>query len=57
MDVSVRNCPPNVITLVRMCGRLYAVSRCGDRVAVRFVPKRERTRPARPGVVVPFPER
>lgn len=52
---SVKKCP-NVVTLVRMCGRLYAVSRRGDRVAVRFIPKRARERPTRPGVVVPFPE-
>ncbi|MNM28141.1 hypothetical protein D3C81_386500 [compost metagenome] len=57
MDVSVRNYPPNVITLVRMCGRLYAVSRAGSRVAVRLIQKRERKRPTRPGVVAPFPGR
>ncbi|WP_427852894.1 hypothetical protein [Stenotrophomonas acidaminiphila] len=57
MDRSVRNARPDVVTLVRMCGRLYAISRRGDRVAVRFIPKRERQRPTRPGVVVPFPGR
>lgn len=52
---SVEKCPQNVVVLQRMCGRLYAISRRGDRVSVRFIPKRERQRPARPGVVVPFP--
>ncbi len=54
---SVEKCPQNVVVLQRMCGRLYAISRRGDRVSVRFIPKRERQRPTRPGVVVPFPGR
>lgn len=54
---SVEKCPQNVVVLQRMCGRLYAISRRGDRVSVRFIPKRERQRPARPGVVVRFPRR
>lgn len=47
----------NVVVLQRMCGRLYAISRRGDRVSARFIPKRVRERPTRPGVVVPFPGR
>jgi len=50
----VKECP-TVVTLVRMSGRLYAISRRGDRAVVRYIPKRARERPARPGVVVPFP--
>jgi len=53
----VEKCPQNVVLLKRMCGRLYVISRRGDRAVVRFIPKRARERPTRPGVVVPFPER
>lgn len=52
---SVEKCPQNVVVLQRMCGRLYAISRQGDRVSVRYIPKRTPERPTRPGVVVPFP--
>lgn len=55
MDVSGRNCPPNAITLVRMCGRIYVISHVGDRVKARLVEPRKWERPALPGVVVPFP--
>lgn len=56
MEKSVRNYPHNVVRIERMCGRLYAVSRRGDRVVVRYMRRRERERPALPGVVVRFPE-
>lgn len=52
---SVEKCPQNVVVLQRMCGRLYAISHRGDRAVVRYIPKRTRERPTRPGVVVPFP--
>ena len=57
MDVSVRNCASNVLTLQRMCGRIYVISRVGDRVKARLVEPRKRERPTLPGVVVPFPGR
>ena len=52
---SVRKNPPNVVTLQRMCGRIYVISRRGDRVKARLVEPRKRERPTLPGVVVPFP--
>lgn len=45
----------NVITLVVVSGRLYAMSRRNGRTCVRFVQRQKRERPTRPGVVVPFP--
>lgn len=54
---SGRNCPPNVVTLQRMCGRIYVISRRGDRVKARLIEPRKRERPTLPGVVVPFPGR
>jgi len=57
MEKSVRNYPQNVVRIERMCGRLYAVSHCGDRVVVRYLQRRERKCPALPGVVVRLPVR
>lgn len=57
MVVSARNAPPNVITLVRMCGKLFVVRRQGARVRVDPAPRRHREPPIASGVVVPFPAR
>lgn len=45
----------NVITLVVVSGRLYAMSRRNGRTRVRFVQRPKRERPTLPGDVVPFP--
>lgn len=36
---SVRTAPPNVVTLVRICGGVVSVRRVGDRVVVRRCPQ------------------
>ena len=53
----VRSKAPNVVTLVPMWNRLYAVSYLDGRVVARSVKRPERARQGRPGVVVPFPGR
>jgi len=55
MRKSVQRAGANVVTLQRMCGRIYVISRVGDRVKARLVEPRKRERPTLPGVVVPFP--
>lgn len=52
---SGRKSASNVLTLQRMCGRIYVISRRGDRVHARLVEPRKRERPTLPCVVVPFP--
>lgn len=52
---SERKSAPNVLTLQRMCGRIYVISRRGDRVHARLVEPRKRERPTQTGDVVPFP--
>jgi len=54
---SGRKSAPNVLTLQRMCGRIYVISRRGDRVHARLVEPRKRERPTQTGDVVPFPGR
>ena len=53
--LSVRESPRNVVTLVRMCGRLFALTRAGEKLHIRKLPKREREPPLPgTGTVVPF---
>lgn len=56
MDQSVlQNPAPNVVALVRMCGKLFVVRRRGGRVRVEPAPRREHGPRTGTGVVVPFP--